>query len=100
MSYATLQKNLEHITLKKDLDQALERMVEFEEAEQEVNRNNEESEDESEDESENEEAEQEESEIEENRSNFVQIVKSYLFGLILGISLATVSPVYKWKKQR
>ena len=30
MSYSTLQKDLEHITLKKDLDQALERMVEFE----------------------------------------------------------------------
>ena len=35
MSYATLQKDLERITLKKDLDRVLERMVDFEE---EVNR--------------------------------------------------------------
>ena len=75
MSYSTLQKDLERITLKKDLDQALERMVDFEE---EVNRNNEE--------------EEEEEEEEEDTYNFTQIVKSYLFGLAIGFSLVTVCP--------
>ena len=78
MSYSTLQKDLEHITLKKDLDQALERMVKFE---KEVNRENEESEEESEDEEEEFEA-----------YNFVQIVKSYLFGIFVGFSLVTIHP--------
>ena len=78
MSYSTLQKDLERITLKKDLDQALERMVDFEE---EVNRNNEE-----------EEEEEVEEEEEEDTYNFTQIVKSYLFGFAIGFSLVTVCP--------
>ena len=85
MSYSTLQKDLERITLKKDLDQALERMVDFEE---EVNRNNEEEEEE-EVEEEEEEVEEEE---EEDTYNFTQIVKSYLFGFAIGFSLVTVCP--------
>ena len=56
MSYATLQKDLERITLKKDLDQALERMVDFEE---EVNREEEEEEEEDDEEFEEEEEEEE-----------------------------------------
>ena len=93
MSYSTLQKDLERISLKKDLDQALERMVDFE---KEVNRNDEVEEKEEDEEEEEEEFEEEK----EDTFNFTQLVKSYLFGFVLGISLATVSPVYKWKKQR
>ena len=54
MSYTTLQKDLERITLKKDLDLALEKMVDFEE---EINRN-EESESEDEEDFEEEEVEE------------------------------------------
>ena len=87
MSYSTLQKDLEHITLKKDLDQALERMVEFE---KEVNRKDEA---EQESEEEPEESEEEESEAEQEHTyNFIQIVKSYLFGIVLGVSLVTIHP--------
>ena len=82
MSYSTLQKDLERITLKKDLDQALERMVDFEE---EVNRNKEEEEEESE--SESEEEEEEEEEDLECTYSYTQIVKSYFIGLALGVSL-------------
>ena len=77
MSYSTLQKDLERITLKKDLDQALERMVDFEE---EVNRNEEEEEEESED-------EEEEEEEEEELYNYPQMVKIYLAGIGVGFSL-------------
>ena len=93
MSYSTLQKDLEHITLKKDLDQALERMVEFEE---EVNRKNEESE------SEEEEFEEEDEDIEfefedddediERLYNFTQVVKGYIFGIFVGVSFAVIHP--------
>ena len=85
MSYSTLQKDLERISLKKDLDQALERMVDFEE---EVNRNDEVEEEEEEDEEEEEEFEEEK----ENTYNFVQLVKSYLFGVVVGFSLVSVRP--------
>ena len=71
MSYATLQKDLERITLKKDLEQALDRMVDFEE---EVNRNEEE-------EKEEEEVEEEE----EDTNNLAQITGSYLFGFVFGV---------------
>ena len=77
MSYSTLQKDLERITLKKDLDQALERMVDFEE---EVNRNNEEEEEE-----EVEEEEEEVEEEEEDTNNLAQITGSYLFGFVFGV---------------
>ena len=87
MSYATLQKDLEHITLKRDLDRALERMVDFE---QEVNRKEEEEESEEEEEEESEEDESEESE--ERLYNFIQVVKGYIFGITLGVSLATIHP--------
>ena len=79
MSYATLQKDLERITLKKDLDQALERMVDFEE---EVNRE-----------------EEEEEEEEGNTKLIAQVTGSYLFGLAVGILIAyDFSRVYKWRK--
>ena len=92
MSYATLQKDLERITLKKDLDQALERMVDFEE---EVNRNEEEEEEE-EFEEEEEDIEEEE---EENTNNFAQIVGGYFLGVTVGGLIAyDFSRVYKWKK--
>ena len=82
MSYATLQKDLERITLKKDLDQALERMVDFEE---EVNRNEEESEDEEESE------EEEEYEEEENLKptiGYVGILATYFTGIVVGIGIS------------
>ena len=72
MSYSTLQKDLERITLKKDLEQALDRMVDFEE---EVNRN----------EDEEEEEEDIEEEEEEDTNNFVQLTGSYLFGFVFGV---------------
>ena len=87
MSYATLQKDLERITLKKDLDQALERMVDFEE---EVNREEEE-----------EEIEEEEEEIEEEEglNLSIEITGSYFFGLAVGLLIAyDFSRRYKWKK--
>ena len=71
MSYSTLQKDLERITLKKDLEQALDRMVDFEE---EVNRNEEE-----------EEEEEEVEEEEEDTNNLAQITGSYLFGFVFGV---------------
>ena len=78
MSYSTLQKDLERITLKKDLEQALDRMVDFEE---EVNRNDEEEDIE----------EEEEKDIEEeDTNNFVQVVGSYLFGVAVGFSLVKI----------
>ena len=80
MSYSTLQKDLERITLKKDLDQALDRMVDFEE---EVNRNNEEEDIEEED------IEEEDIE-EEDTNNTVQVVGSYLFGVVVGFSLVNI----------
>ena len=77
MSYLTLQKDLERVALKKDLDQALERMVDFEE---EVNRNNEE-----------EEEEVEEEEEEEDTNNAVyQVVGSFIFGVVLGCSITKI----------
>ena len=78
MSYSTLQKDLERITLKKDLDQALDRMVDFEE---EVNRNNEE---------EDVEDVEEDIEKEEDTNNTVQVVGSYLFGVVVGFSLVKI----------
>ena len=83
MSYSTLQKDLERITLKKDLDQALERMVDFEE---EVNRNEEESEEE---ESEDEEEEEEEEDLEPAYS-YMQILKSHFFGIVVGVSVVSL----------
>ena len=77
MSYSTLQKDLERVALKKDLDQALDRMVNFEE---EVNRNDEEEEEE----------DIEEEEEEENTNNFTQLVGSYLFGVALGCSITKI----------
>ena len=74
MSYSTLQKDLERITLEKDLDQALNRMVDFEE---EVNRNNEEE-------------EEEDIKEEENTNDFAQLVGSYLFGVALGCSITKI----------
>ena len=68
-----MQKNLERITLKKDLDQALERMVDFEE---EVNREEEE--------------DIEEEEEEENTNILVKVSGSYLFGFALGYSVAKI----------
>ena len=65
MSYSTLQKDLERITLKKDLEQALDRMVDFEE---EVNRN--------------------EEEEGEGIGDFVLTIGSYLVGVAVGFSLA------------
>ena len=82
MSYATLQKDLERITLKKDLDQALERMVDFEE---EVNRDEEE-----EDVEEDVEEEEEEEEEEENTNILVKVSGSYLFGFAVGYSIAKI----------
>ena len=81
MSYSTLQKDLERITLKKDLEQALDRMVDFEE---EVNRNNEE------EDIEEEEEDIDEEEEEEDTNNFVQVVGSYLFGVAVGFSLVKI----------
>ena len=78
MSYSTLQKDLERITLKKDLEQALDRMVDFEE---EVNRNNEE---------EDVEDVEEDIEKEEDTNNTVQVVGSYLFGVVVGFSLVKI----------
>ena len=78
MSYSTLQKDLERITLKKDLEQALDRMVNFEE---EVNRNNEE---------EDVEDVEEDIEKEEDTNNTVQVVGSYLFGVVVGFSLVKI----------
>ena len=80
MSYSTLQKDLERITLKKDLDQALDRMVDFE---QEVNRTNEEEED-------VEDVEEDIEEEEEDTNNFVQLTGSYLFGVVVGFSLVKI----------
>ena len=80
MSYATLQKDLERIVLKKDLDQALEKMVDFEE---EVNR----------------EEEEEEIEEEEGLNLSIEITGSYFFGLAVGLLIAyDFSRRYKWKK--
>ena len=79
MSYATMQKDLERIALKKDLDQALEKMVDFEE---EVNRVEEEEEFE-------EESDEEEGE-EENTNILVHVSGSYLFGFALGYSVAKI----------
>ena len=79
MSYSTLQKDLERITLKKDLDQALDRMVDFEE---EVNRNEEEEEEE--------EIKEEVEEDIEDTNNFVQLTGSYLFGVAVGFSLVKI----------
>ena len=75
MSYSTLQKDLERITLKKDLDQALERMVDFEE---EVNRNEEE-----------EESEDEYEEEEDPKPTYSRTREtiSYLFGVVVGYSV-------------
>ena len=75
MSYATLHKEVELITLKKDLEQALEKMVDFEE---EVNRVEEEEESE------------EESEEEENTNILVRVSGGYLFGFALGYSIAKI----------
>ena len=75
MSYATLQKDLERITLKKDLDLALEKMVDFEE---EINRNEES------------ESEDEEDFEEEEGNDLVRITGSYLFGFALGFSIARI----------
>ena len=69
MSYSTLQKDLKRITLKRDLDQALERMVNFEE---EVDRNEEEEED----------VESEEEDLEPT-CNYKHILGSYLVGGLL-----------------
>ena len=79
MSYSTLQKDLERITLKKDLEQALDRMVDFEE---EVNRNEEEEEEE--------EIKEEVEEDIEDTNNFVQLTGSYLFGVAVGFSLVKI----------
>ena len=79
MSYATLQKDLERIALKKDLDQALEKMVDFEE---EVNR--------VEEEEESEEEFDEEFEEEEKTNILVHVSGSYLFGFALGYSVAKI----------
>ena len=73
MSYTTLQNDLERITLKKDLDLALEKMVDFEE---EVNRN--------------EESESENEEDFEEGNDLVRITGSYLFGFALGFSIARI----------
>ena len=81
MSYSTLQKDLERITLKRDLDQALERMVDFEE---EVNRNEEESEDE--------EFEEEEENLEPAYS-YTQIVKMYFFGVFVGCVASSIGNI-------
>ena len=78
MSHATLQKDLERIALKKDLDQALEKMVDFEE---EVNRVEEE---------ESDEESEEESEEEEKTNILVRVSGSYLFGFALGYSVAKI----------
>ena len=78
MSYSTLQKDLERITLKKDLEQALDRMVDFEE---EVNRN---------EDTEEEEEEEDIEEEEENTNNFVQLTGSYLFGVGVGLFAAKI----------
>ena len=75
MSYTTLQKDLERITLKKDLDLALEKMVDFEE---ELNRNEES------------ESEDEEDFEEEEGNDLVRITGSYLFGFALGFSIARI----------
>ena len=75
MSYTTLQKDLERITLKKDLDLALEKMVDFEE---EINRNEES------------ESEDEEDFEEEEGNDLVRITGSYLFGFALGFSIARI----------
>ena len=75
MSYLTLQKDLERISLKKDLDQALERMVNFE-----VNRNKDVNEE-----------EKEEFEEEENSYNFVQ--RRWIFS-------CWCLSVYKWKRSK
>ena len=83
MSYSTLQKDLERITLKKDLEQALDRMVDFEE---EVNRNNEEEDVEDVEED----IEEEEDIKEEDTNNTVQVVGSYLFGVVVGFSLVNI----------
>ena len=91
MSYATLQKDLERITLKKDLDQALERMVDFEE---EVNRTEEEEESESEDEEEFEEEE------EGNTNVLVKVSGSYLFGFALGYSVAKIFMYINGRSER
>ena len=66
MSYSLSQINLKRVALEKDLDQALDRMVNFEE---EVNRNN---------------------EKEENANNFAQLVGGYLFGVVVGLSLVNI----------
>ena len=80
MSYATLQKDLERITLKKDLDQALERMVDFEE---EVDRNEEESDDEEE-----EEFEEEKVKYLSPIRNYMGLVATYFFGVTVGVIIS------------
>ena len=82
MGYSTLQKDLERITLKKDLDQALERMVDFEE---EVDRNEEESEDEEE-----EEFEEEEEKVEylSPIRNYMELAATYFFGVTVGVIIS------------
>ena len=82
MSYSTLQKDLERITLKKDLDQALERMVDFEE---EVKRNEEE--EESEEESESESEDEEEKDLKPT-VGYVEILAAYLVGVVVGIGVS------------
>ena len=85
MSYATLQKDLERITLKKDLDLALEKMVDFEE---EVNRNEES------------ESEDEEDFEEEEGNDLVRITGSYLFGFALGFSIARICMYINGRSER
>ena len=88
MSYSTLQKDLERITLKKDLDLALERMVDFEE---EVNRNEEESEDED---------EEEEFEEEEERTYIcAKMLGSYFFGVFVGCVALSISSIINGRSE-
>ena len=88
MSYTTLQKDLERITLKKDLDLALEKMVDFEE---EVNRN---------EESESEDEEDFEEEEVEEGNDLVRITGSYLFGFALGFSIARICMYINGRSER
>ena len=80
MNRTTSQKELdsESIALKRNVTQALEDMVNFEEEEEE---------------------EDIEEEEEENTNNFAQIVGGYFLGVTVGVLIAyDFSRVYKWKK--
>ena len=107
MSNPALQRDLECIILRKNLEQALKKVVKYEEfaraqlwggswgVQAELNRENEEeefeSESESESEEENAELEEEDKDI-EPLYNIAQVLKGYLLGILVGFSFNIIHP--------